>query len=278
MPVDIDTVARILQEVAVAEILPRFQKLRDHEVQAKESGELVTVADLAAEAQLSRRLRDLLPGSQAVGEEATAEDPGLLDKLAHEDDWIWVIDPIDGTGNFARGTPVFAVMAGLVRRGETAAAWIHDPVGAQTATAEHGAGAWLDGRRLALGEPPPLGELRGTLHAGSFAPPAMVRRVQARRGRVGAIKSLGCAGREYLRLATGETQFSLFTKLMPWDHVPGTLIYREAGGLARTLDGAPYGARSHKAPGLLLAASDAVWRWLHGELFGDLPPDAVRAG
>ncbi len=96
---------------------------------------------------------------------------------------------------------------------------------------------------------------------------------EARRARVGAIKSLRCAGWEYLRLATGETQFSLFTKLMPLDHVPGTLIYREAGGLARTLDGAPYGARSYRAPGLLLAPDEASWQWLHDTLFGDLAPD-----
>ena len=243
MPVDLDTVATILEEVAAEEVLPRFRKLRDHEVRAKEGGELVTVADLAAEAQIERRLRDLLPGSRVVGEEAVAEDPGLLDLLESEDDWIWVVDPIDGTGNFAGGTPVFAVMAGLVRRGETVAAWIHDPVGGRTATAERGAGAWLNGRRLKLAAPPPFADLRGTLHAGTFAPPAMVRQVQARRARVGAIKSLRCAGWEYLRLAGGEMQFSLFTKLMPWDHVPGALIYQEAGGLARTLDGAPYGAR-----------------------------------
>ncbi len=274
MPVDLDTVATILEEVAAEEVLPRFRKLRDHEVRAKESGELVTVADLAAEAQIERRLRDLLPGSRFVGEEAVAEDPGLLDLLESEDDWIWVVDPIDGTGNFADGTPVFAVMAGLVRRGETAAAWIHDPVGGRTATAQRGAGAWLDGRRLKLAAPPPFEDLRGTLHAGAFAPPGMVRQVQARRARVGAIKSLRCAGWDYLRLATGEMQFSLFTRLKPWDHVPGALIYREAGGLARTLDGAPYGARSHRgATGLLLAPDAASWRWLHDTLFGDLTPD-----
>lgn len=273
MPVDLDTVATILEEVAAEEVLPRFRKLRDHEVRAKEGGELVTVADLAAEAQIERRLRDLLPGSRVVGEEAVAEDPGLLDLLESEDDWIWVVDPIDGTGNFAGGTPVFAVMAGLVRRGETAAAWIHDPVGGRTATAERGAGAWLNGRRLKLAAPPPFEDLRGTLHAGTFAPPAMVRQVQARRARVGAIKSLRCAGWEYLRLATGEMQFSLFTRLKPWDHVPGALIYREAGGLARTLDGAPYGARSHRAPGLLLAPDEASWQWLHDTLFGDPAPD-----
>ncbi len=60
---------------------------------------------------------------------------------------------------------------------------------------------------------------------------------------------------------------------MPWDHVPGTLIFREAGGLARTLDGAPYGARSHRAPGLLMAPDQASWGWLHERLFGDLEAD-----
>ena len=63
-------------------------------------------------------------------------------------------------------------------------------------------------------------------------------------------------------------QFSLFTRLMPWDHVPGTLIFREAGGLAQTLDGTPYGARDHRAPGLLMAPDQASWDWLHDQLFG----------
>ncbi len=273
MPVDIELVVRILVEVAAEEILPRFQSLRGHEVRAKDSGELVTVADLGAEAQIERRLRDLMPGSLVVGEEAAAEDPALLDALARQDDWIWVIDPIDGTGNFARGTPVFAVMVALVHKGEVAASWIHDPAEARTATAEHGAGAWLDGRRLGPVESPPREELRGTLHAGAFATPEMARQVQARRGRVGAVRSLGCAGQEYLRLVTGETHYSLFTKLMPWDHLPGTLLYREAGGLARTLDGAPYGPSSHRAPGLLMAPDPATWQWLHDSLFAEPPPE-----
>ena len=154
MTVDIEKVTAILREVAAEEVLPRFRALAEHEVRAKDSGELVTVADLAAERQITRRLRDLLPGSQVVGEEATAEEPALLDKFTQEDDWIWVIDPIDGTANFARGKPVFALMVGLVRRGETRAAWILDPIGPRCATAERGAGAWLDGARLALGPPP----------------------------------------------------------------------------------------------------------------------------
>ena len=187
---DIESVTRILEEVAAEEVLPRFQMLKDDEVRRKAGGELVTVSDVAAEEQFSRRLADLLPGSHVVGEEATADDPSVLDRLASEDDWVWVIDPVDGTGNFARGKPAFAVMAGLVRGGETVAGWIHHPVEGRTATAEVGAGAWFGGERLRVADDAPLGEMRGTLHAGTFAPPDMVRQVQARRARVGAIKSL----------------------------------------------------------------------------------------
>jgi len=268
MAVDIEAVTAILREVAAEEVMPRFRALAEHEIRSKKGGEVVTVADVASERQISRRLRDLLPGSRVVGEEATAENPGLLDTFAQDDGWIWVIDPIDGTANFADGRPVFALMVGLVRQGETGAAWILDPNGPRCATAERGAGAWLDGTRLALGPPPAPEAMRGTLHASTFATADMARQVQARRTRVGAVKSLRCAGWEYLRLANGEIQFSLFTRLMPWDHVPGTLIFREAGGLAQTLDGTPYGARDHRTPGLLMAPDQASWDWLYNRLFG----------
>ncbi len=262
-----ETVTRILEEVAATEILPRFRKLLDHEIRRKQGGELVTVADLAAEEIIATRLRELMPGARVIGEEATAADPGLLDELAGAEP-LWIIDPVDGTNNFARGTPVFAVMVALVEKGRSVAAWIHDPVASSTATAELGAGAWRDGRRLAVAEPGTPREMRGALHASNFAPPEMRRLIEARRGRVGAIKSLRCAGREYLRLAAGETHFSFFTKLMPWDHLPGTLIHREAGGVARCLDGTDYGPRSHRAPGLLMAPDPASWQALHKALFG----------
>ena len=264
---DIESVTRILRDAAAEEILPRFRALKEHEVREKERGELVTVADEAAEKVIARRLTGLLPGSLVVGEEATAADPGLMGQLAG-DGWIWTIDPIDGTGNFARGKPDFAVMAGLLHAGRTVAGWILDVMGGRMAVAEEGAGAWIDGKRLMVAAEAPLAEMRGTLHAGTFAGHEMVRQIQARRERVGAIKSLRCAGFEYLRLARAEMHFSLFTRLMPWDHVPGCLIQTEAGGIARTLDGAPYGARSFGAPGLLLAPGEAAWGALHEALFG----------
>ena len=274
MLVDPDSVTRLLREVAVREILPRFRSLARHEVREKKGGELVTVADVAAERFLDRRLRALLPGSEVVGEEAVAEAPAVLDLLGGGGP-VWLVDPIDGTGNFARGRPCFAVMVALVRAGEILAAWIHDPVSDRTAVADSGGGAWMSGRRLRAAPGVPLGAdvaaMRGALHAGAFASPVMARHVQKRRHRLHTVPTLRCAGAEYLRLAAGETHFSLFTKMMPWDHAPGVLIHREAGGHGRTLDDQLYDPARRDARGLLLAPDPEAWQALHTTLFGGGP-------
>ena len=264
---DIDSVTRILEETAAAEVLPRFRALEAEEVQSKGSGELVTVADLASERVLSERLAALLPGSLVVGEEAVEADPSLLERLSGTTP-VWIIDPIDGTGNFARGEPVFVLMVGLVCRGETLAGWIHDPINHCTAVTERGAGAWMAGQRLSVAEGAAPQNMEGTLHASSFAPPDIAAQVRARRVRVKALKSMRCAGREYMRLASGEIQFSLFTRLMPWDHVPGTLLHREAGGAVYCLDHRPYSALRFRDMGLLMAPDEGSWQALYETIFG----------
>src|SRR3546814_19671063 len=89
------------------------------------------------------------------------------------------------------------------------------------------------------------------------------------------MKSLRCAGAEYLRLAAGETHFSLFTRLMPWDHVPGTLLHSEAGGIALCFDGTPYKATRWRETGLLMApdrqSRDALHAHLLGKAYGQTP-------
>ena len=83
------------------------------------------------------------------------------------------------------------------------------------------------------------------------------------------MKSLRCAGAEYLRLAAGETHFSLFTRLMPWDHVPGVLLHREAGGTALCFDGTPYAASRYRELGLLMAPDPDSWEALRHVLLDD---------
>ena len=268
MTPDPERISGIIEETAADVILPRFQALAAGEVRQKASGELVTVADVEAEEVLQRRLSEVLPEALVVGEEASASDAALMDLLEDEQP-VWVVDPIDGTGNLARGRPVFAVMVALVRSGETCAAWIHDPVGARTAVAELGGGAYMNGRKLRVSKPGGASakEMTGTLHAGQFSSRDMTRQVDSRRHTVGAIKSMSCAGHEYLRLASGEMEFSLFTKLMPWDHAPGGLIHAEAGGVGKLLDGRPYTPVRHEARGLLLAPDVECWQRIHDALF-----------
>ena len=266
---DIDRVTRLIEETAAIEIMPRFQRLAADDVREKGPGDLVTVADEAAEARLAPLLTSLMPGSIVVGEEAAAADPNLLNRLL-DDQPVWIIDPIDGTANFAEGRPAFAVMVALARGSEILAGWIHDPVGGRTVVAAAGEGAWLAGRRLSVvAAPSDPSAFAGVLLAGYFGSREIGRKVEARRSRVRALRSLRCAGLEYLRLASGEIHFLLFTKLMPWDHAPGVVIHREAGGYDSYVEGGSYEPAAIQRSGLLLAPDPESWRLLHRTLLGD---------
>ena len=264
--VDIEKVARLIAEVAAEEIMPRYAKLAAGDVREKGPGDLVTVADEAVERRLTPRFEALLPGSVVLGEEAAAADPSVIDVL-DGDAPVWVVDPVDGTANFAEVKGDFGVMVSLIRAGRTLAAWIHDPRHGSMAIAELGGGAWLEGRRLRVSPPPenPT-ELRGALLAGFYGDPDLRHRVHQRRGSVHALKSLRCAAAEYVRLAAGDMHFVLFSKLMPWDHAAGVLLHAEAGGYNAYLDGGGYAPARIKAPGLMLAPDATSWQVLYRRL------------
>jgi fructose-1,6-bisphosphatase/inositol monophosphatase family enzyme len=265
-----EEVSRLIADVAAVEIMPRFRKLEPSHVIEKAAGDLVTIADRAAEERLTAALQDLLPGSTVVGEEAVAADAALLDRLLGEDH-VWIIDPIDGTTNFIEGRNEFAVMVCLAQRGELIASWIHRPVTGATAVAEAGGGAWIEGARVKLADAPASpASMAGSLLAGTFGDPRYNRRIQQRRNQVQAVKSSHSAAIEYWRLLLGDLHFSLFTKLMPWDHAAGVLLHREAGGHAGYIDkGDAYVPADMFRPGLLLAPSEIAWRKIHWTLLGD---------
>ncbi len=268
MTPDIDRVTRLIRLIVAEEVVSRFEKLTHGEVTEKGPGDLVTIADIQTERRLTEELARLLPGSVALGEEAAAADPAILDLLAQSAP-VWVIDPVDGTWNFSQGRKHFGTMVALVRSERIEAARIHDPLGGVTAVAEAGAGAWIDGRRLRVTRPEREADIRGVLLAGQFGNKALGARIQSRRQTVGAVKSLRSAAHEYLRLARGEIHYALFTKLMPWDHAAGVLIHREAGGHSGYLDGAPYRPSAITAKALLLAPDADVWRRLERALLSD---------
>ncbi len=136
---DIAAVTAAMRETALREILPRFRRLEDDDMWRKKAGSLATVADMAAEKRLSGALGKLVPGARILAEEDVETNPAALDYLA-DDDPLWVIDPIDGTANFAAGREGFVIIVAYFAGGEVRAGWIHDPLGDVTVTAEAGAG------------------------------------------------------------------------------------------------------------------------------------------
>ncbi len=244
-------VASVIREVAEAVILPRFKRLAAGEVREKRPGDLVTVADTEAERDLSRRLSDLLPGSRVVGEEAVAADASVLNRLAEQAP-VWVIDPVDGTANFARGSELFAVIVALVVEGRTVQGWIHDPLADRTAIAAAGDGAWMGERRLRVSDDGPVAKMSGS--AGWRRSPRLGKAVAK-------LVNQGSAAHDYLALVEARLQFAHFRRLHPWDHAAGVLLHHEAGGFSALLDGQPYRPRPVDG-GMLLTPGRASWEAL----------------
>ncbi|MEQ8193405.1 MAG: inositol monophosphatase family protein, partial [Rhodospirillales bacterium] len=153
---DIGTVIAILREVADTEIMPRFKNLSASDIGTKSGPrDLVTTADIESEKRLKGAFTDLVPGSVVIGEEEAHDNPDLL-KALDRDAPVWLVDPVDGTNNFAEGKPCFAVMAAYCVKGKTLAAWIHDPVNNITAWAARGEGAWINEQPVKIAPQPAM--------------------------------------------------------------------------------------------------------------------------
>lgn len=268
--IDIEKLAEILRDAAKAEVLPRFRRLDPSQIKQKsEAIDLVTEADVAAEEAIKRAVADLAPAAVFIGEEGVAADPGLIDALPDAELAI-VVDPIDGTANFAAGMPLFAVMAAVVANGETIAGIIYDPMGDDWVMAERGGGAWLkrpDGETISMkvADPVPLAQMVGTASVG-FLPAEVRPRVLTNLAKVRIAASYRVAGHEYRTFAGGHLHYVMFNKLMPWDHLPGTLISQEAGAYVARFDGSPY-LPQHNSGGILLATDKDSWQVLRDEVF-----------
>lgn len=251
---DPQRVSELIREAAQIEIVPRFRNLAAGDVREKSPGEVVTAADEAMELRLTTGLSALLPGSVVVGEEGAATDSAVLD-LLEGDAPAWVIDPLDGTANFAAGLPLFGTMVCLVHNGSTLAAWIQLPLEGTEIVAERGSGSWLNGQRLRIAAPArPLRVSLGT----KFFPSPQKEHIEGVRGAFDLRPSSHCAADTYTRLATGSLDAALYFRLLPWDHAPGVLIHAEAGGYSALLDGRPYSPLIHSG-GFLAAPDVETW-------------------
>jgi len=264
---DIDTakIEAIIRHVAETEVAPRFKNLQKSDVREKGPGDLVTVADEASERAFTKLLAEALPGSLVVGEEAVSKDITVLDKLKGSQP-VWVIDPIDGTYNFAHGNEKFGILISLVQNGITQYGWAFDVCGNRMAAAEKGAGTFLDGKRLTVACT--ATDMKQMVGRGGGSGKPLLSPFKA-------LINQRCSLHDFMDFLTGAANFIAHApKVTPWDHAAACLLAHEAGGyVAMNAEEIPYDPTLY-GRALLLVAPDREW-WQ--KLFPVLHPKARRA-
>lgn len=196
--------------------------------------DLVTEADRASEKLVVERLRSYFPSHTIVAEEGGG--------LEQSSEYRWFVDPLDGTTNFAHSFPMFNVTLGLERAGEMVAGVIYDPIRQEMFTAERGAGAYLNNRRVRVSA---TSRMADSLASTGF--PSRKRHhnvnihfyyqlAMASHG----VRRTGSAALDLAYVASGRLDFFWEFGLKPWDMAAGILLVREAGGRATDMRGAAH--------------------------------------
>lgn len=212
-------------------------KLNDrHTVQYKGEINLVTEADRLSETLIMERIRRSFPGHDILTEESP--------ETVNGSEFRWIIDPLDGTTNFAHGYPVFCVSIALEIAGEIRLGAVYNPMLTELFTVEKGAGAFLNGRPIAVSQ---TADLNRSLLATGF--PYDIREdrnnnmnyFMAFAMNAQAVRRAGSAALDLAYIAAGRFDGFWELKLMPWDTAAGWLLVTEAGGAVTDLSGGPYG-------------------------------------
>lgn len=253
----------LVRKTAKTEIMPRFQNLSAQDVSTKSrDDDLVTKADLASEAMITAGLESLFPNAVVVGEEAISKHPSLRTEMS-DHEICFVIDPIDGTWNYANGIPLFGIILSVLNYGRPIYGLLYDPVMDDYIEADLGQhscdfGDAQDRRRsLKTAAPRPAKDLSGYIHFG-LLPKETQFKLAPHLPKFRRTTVLRCSCHEYRILAQGHVDFCLSSILNPWDHAAGVLTTQLAGGLSKMLDDQDYNARQLQGY-LLSASSQETW-------------------
>jgi myo-inositol-1(or 4)-monophosphatase len=253
----IEKLAAILQSAARLELLPRFARV---ERELKGDGSIVTEADTAMQQRVAEALRENWPKIPLLGEEmSVAEQQALLDNSAGG---LWLLDPLDGTSNFAAGIPYFCVSLALIRDAEVVLGIIYDPLRDECYAAEKGKGASLNG--LPLHTPsvlPPLERSMGLVDFKRLNDSLAAR--LASRPPYSSQRSFGSGALDWCMIATGRCHVYLHGGQKLWDYAAGQLILAESGGLAVTLDDEPVVSRVLEPRSVVAAANLELFHAWH---------------
>ncbi|MBN1577506.1 MAG: inositol monophosphatase [Chitinispirillaceae bacterium] len=202
---------------------------------------LVTGADTAAERTVIETIRKRFPTDAFLGEESAATTPLSAPRL-------WIIDPLDGTTNFAHGIPHFAVSIAFARAGEVECGVVHDPMRKELFCAQAGHGAWYNGEPIRVSAAPDL--MKSVIGTGFYYErgPLMLRTLDSIRKLLSAgiqgIRRTGAASLDCCYVAGGRFDGYFEYRLSPWDFAAGMLIVNEAGGVCMDVDGVERGLMS----------------------------------
>ena len=231
----INELAALVVSAAREELLTRFRKVS---FRRKEDDSLVTEADLAMQRRLAQEMAQRWPHIAFLGEEMPKDQQQRL--LANDAQGVWIVDPLDGTRNFASGLPFFSVSVGLLLKGVMVLGVVYDPIRDECFTAVKGEGAHCNGAPLA--RIPLPNDLRQTITLIDFkrlAPHLSARLVTERP--FSSQRSFGSVAIDWCWLAAGRCHTYLHGAQHLWDYAAGLLIFAEAGGHALTLQGeAPF--------------------------------------
>jgi myo-inositol-1(or 4)-monophosphatase len=220
--------------------------------------DLVTETDREVEVLVADRLRRAFPDHLIIGEEASA---GVMTHAPDAQQYVWYLDPLDGTTNFAHSYPHFAVSLALARGDELLLGIVHDPIRGETFAARRGGGATLNDEKIQVSS---LDRLNHALLGTGFA---YDRRERADfylgffkdfMTRVQGVRRNGSAALDLCYVACGRFDGFWEWKLQPWDIAAGVLIVREAGGRVTDFSGGPFDLHGQQT----LASNGRI----HGEM------------
>lgn len=249
-----------IRATAAREIRPRFRALVQGDIAEKANAQdLVTAADLGMEAGLRKAFAEILPDAAILGEEGVAEDPAQLDLIAAGGRVI-VIDPVDGTWNFAHDLASFGTLIAVVEDGETVFGVLYDPMIDDWVWAAKGEGCWFGTRKMSLPEAGEFSSLTALLASHGLTKEQWMG-IADLYEHFGKVTNTGASVCDYRLISTGQAAFKLNRYCHVWDHAAGVLCVQEAGGHAALVDGTLYEPRMREGR-LLVAQSERLWEEL----------------
>ncbi|MCZ2394408.1 MAG: inositol monophosphatase [Chitinophagales bacterium] len=214
-----------IAQLAGGFIYAHYGKVDDKQIQIKDLNSLVSYVDTNSETIIIERLRELLPESSFLAEESSVEQP--------TSDYVWIIDPLDGTTNFLHQIPVFAVSIALQFRGEIILGVVYEVNQKECFHAVKGQGAYLNGNKIAIKNI----EFKDGLIATGFPyydfskTDAYLKVLEKLMRSTRGVRRLGAAAVDLAYVACGRYSAFFEYSLAPWDVAAGALIVQEAGGV-----------------------------------------------